>query len=161
MPEDEDFSSFDTIYNDWERRYEHFEIPKSPLSSPSLTFSEYTGGAKLSRKERRHPSAQQEENHYQREGNYEQPHYYDLEYNPDGTVNTFATQANLHARTANSKRRASILVIIDGTLDKIKYSLASPDYKNDNKRKFKYSNGSKVNADVKIQFDGEKFIYRV
>lgn len=152
---DEDFASFDSIYNDWERTYEHFGTRKSPLGSPNLSFSDYNGGAKLSRKNRRHPSVEEDQSYCQY-----QCHYNDIEYNPDGTVNTRATQANLQARSADAKRRLSILVVIDDTLDKIKYTLSSPD-KCEPKKKLRYSNGSKINAEVKIQFDDEKCIYRV
>jgi hypothetical protein len=151
--DDEDFASFDSMHGSPDPFYEAGWTKKyTTPASPTLSFSEYNGGAKLSRKSRRHPSLEQDQ--------LQQRQYYDLEYNADGTENTYATAANVQARTSKMKRRLSIMIVIDDTLDKIKYTL-SPTEKTEAKKKARFSHAGKVNADVRIQFDGEKFIYRV
>lgn len=167
---DEDFASFDSMYVGWEETYEQATYKRkdssSPPSSPTLSFSEYTGGAKLSRKQRR-PSFIIEQPHH-----YPSTYYYDVEYNPDGTVNTFATTAKIQARSsANMKRRPSFLIALDTAFGQLKNTLSSSSSsfssasseKSESKRRARFTdeNGGKVNADVKIQFDGEKYVYRV
>jgi len=151
VEDDEDFASFDLMYSTSSQASEDAWQTRIPAPSPVLSFSEYNGGAKLTRKNRRHPSAEQEQYHY---------HY--SEYRPDGTVNTRSIEINGQDRSSNNrKRRLSILVALDGTIDKLKYTLHSTDNKYERKQKKRFTYGSKVNADVKIQFDGEKFVYRI
>lgn len=87
----------------------------------------------------------------------------DVEYNYDGTMNMHAMNAKNESQPSSPKSSFSLFNAVEGAIGHIKYkgSNYSLDGNNSGKSSDKFEGAGKVNADVKIQFDGDKFIYRV